>query len=177
LSRPDDQSSSKAVFDADDRPATLFLQQFNHTCGVERSLAQAIKPASEKVRGRHIDSQRHVTPRLVPRRSNRFDCVIQHRIDIRERRCESPFVRFERARRSGKLWVTEAMFPGYVFTRFRYLSQSRQVRATRGVVKIVSFGDVPARVPSEIISELRSAVQDRETIVIQPGIEVGEEVR
>ena len=87
-----------------------------------------------------------------------------------------PFVRFERARRSGKLWVTESMFPGYVFTRFRYLSQSRQVRATRGVVKIVSFGDVPARVPSEIISELRSAVQDRETIVIQPGIEVGEEV-
>ena len=29
---------------------------------------------------------------------------------------------------------------------------------------------------SEIIGELRNAVQDRETIVIQPGIEVGEEV-
>jgi transcriptional antiterminator RfaH len=87
-----------------------------------------------------------------------------------------PFVRFERARRSGKLWVTEAMFPGYVFARFRYISQCRQIRATRGVVKIVSFGEVPARVSSEIIGELRNAVQDQETIVIQPGIEVGEEV-
>ena len=32
------------------------------------------------------------------------------------------------------------------------------------------------RTAPEIISELRKAVQDRETIVIQPGIEVGEEV-
>src|SRR4030095_12225905 len=87
-----------------------------------------------------------------------------------------PFVRFERARRSGKLWVTEAMFPGYVFAKFRYVSQNRHVRAGRGVVKIVTFGDIPARVAPEIISELRNAVQDQETIVIQPGIEVGEEV-
>jgi transcriptional antiterminator RfaH len=87
-----------------------------------------------------------------------------------------PFVRFERARRSGKLWVTEAMFPGYVFARFRYVTQNRQIRAARGVVKIVSFGDLPARVAPEIINELRSAVKDQETIVIQPGIEVGEEV-
>ena len=27
-----------------------------------------------------------------------------------------PFIRFERARRSGRLWVTEAMFPG-MFSR------------------------------------------------------------
>lgn len=87
-----------------------------------------------------------------------------------------PFVRFERARRSGKLWVTEAMFPGYVFARFRYVSQNRHVRAGRGVVKIVTFGDIPARVAPEIIGELRNAVQDQETIVIEPGIEVGEEV-
>lgn len=87
-----------------------------------------------------------------------------------------PFVRFQRARRSGKLWVTEAMFPGYVFARFHYTSQCRQIRAPRGVVKIVSFGEIPAHVAPEIISELRNAVQDRETIVIQPGIEVGEEV-
>jgi transcriptional antiterminator RfaH len=68
------------------------------------------------------------------------------------------------------------MFPGYVFARFRYLSHWRQIRATRGVVKIVSFGEAPARVSADIIHELRSAVRDEETIVIQPGIEVGEEV-
>ena len=46
--------------------------------------------------------------------------------------------------------------------------------ARRG--KDCQFGEIPARVAPEIISELRKAVQDRETIVIQPGIEVGEEV-
>ena len=88
-----------------------------------------------------------------------------------------PFVRFERARRSGKLWVTEAMFPGYVFARFHYFSDYRRIQATRGVVKVVSFGDAPARVSAEIIGELRNAVQDQETIVIEPSVAVGEEVK
>ena len=45
--------------------------------------------------------------------------------------------------------------------------------ARRGRLSLEKFkrGTAP-----EIISELRKAVQDRETIVIQPGIEVGEEV-
>ena len=87
-----------------------------------------------------------------------------------------PLLRFERARRSGRLWVTEAMFPGYLFAQFRYQTQFRQVQATRGVMKIVSFGGAPTVVSREIIHELRSLVQDEETVVIEPSVEVGEEV-
>lgn len=87
-----------------------------------------------------------------------------------------PFVRFERARRSGRQWVTEAMFPGYLFARFAYVSQHRLVRATHGVSKIVGFGGEPAVVPVQIIRELRASVQNEETVVIEAGIEVGEEV-
>ena len=87
-----------------------------------------------------------------------------------------PFIRFERARRSGRTWVTEAMFPGYLVACFTYASPHRHIKAARGVIKIVSFGDIPSIVARLIIEELRNSVQDEETIVINSGIETGEEV-
>lgn len=87
-----------------------------------------------------------------------------------------PLIRFERARRSGRVWVTEAMFPGYLFARFLYGTQHRLVRSTHGVTTIVGFGGRPMPVPEDIIQELRASVTDQETIVVQAGIEAGEEV-
>ncbi len=87
-----------------------------------------------------------------------------------------PFLRFERARQGGRAWVTEAMFPGYLFAKFDHAAQNRLVRATRGVITVVGFGGVPAIVPEEIIHELRNSVRDEETIVIESGVEPGEEV-
>lgn len=87
-----------------------------------------------------------------------------------------PFVRFERARQSGKLWVTEAMFPCYVFARFSYPARHRQVQALRGVVKIVGFGSQPAVVDEGIIQSLRSSLKDEETVVIPTQLTIGEEV-
>ena len=87
-----------------------------------------------------------------------------------------PFIRFERARRTGRTWVTEAMFPCYMFAQFDYAGQFRHVKATRGAISIVNFGGEPSVVDPGIIADLRSAVKDEETIVIETGIEVGEEV-
>lgn len=87
-----------------------------------------------------------------------------------------PHLRFERARRSGRVWVSEAMFPGYLFARFCYISRHRQIRATRGVTTVVGFGGLPSVVPAEIISDLRVFAKDEETVVIPTHIEVGEEV-
>ncbi len=50
------------------------------------------------------------------------------------------------------------------------------MRSIRGVITIVGFGDSPAIVPDQIVEDLRREVRDEETIVIQPQIEVGEEV-
>lgn len=87
-----------------------------------------------------------------------------------------PFIRFERARRTGRTWVTEAMFPGYLFARFSFISQSRRILAIRGVTSIINFGGRPAAVHDDIVVALRAAVRDEETIVIQSDISVGEEV-
>ncbi len=88
----------------------------------------------------------------------------------------SPFVKFQRPRRTGTAWVTEALFPGYLFARFSYPAQHRHVRATSGVATIVGFGGAPALVPPEIIASLRNYVSDRETVVIDPEIRPGDEV-
>lgn len=87
-----------------------------------------------------------------------------------------PFLRFERARSTGRMWVTEAMFPTYVFARFPYAERNRQIRAVTGITGIVAFGQAPAIIPDTIIEDLRSGVQDQETIKIEPQIETGAEV-
>ncbi len=87
-----------------------------------------------------------------------------------------PQIRFERARRSGKVRVTEAMFPGYVFARFLYTPLYRRVATANGVATIVSFGGVPAFVPDGVIEELRASVSCGETVEIPSRIEAGDEV-
>jgi len=87
-----------------------------------------------------------------------------------------PFLRFKRPRRSGQIWVCEALFPNYLFVRMDYTKSWRLVLSTRGVTKIVSFGGTPSIVPDSIINELRSSVRENETITIEPSFSVGSEV-
>jgi len=88
-----------------------------------------------------------------------------------------PMLRFERARRSGRVRVTEAMFPGYLFARFNYRNQHRHLGACHGVSHIVKFGGIAAVVGEDIIKALREVVVDEETVEIRTQIEVGSEVQ
>jgi transcriptional antiterminator RfaH len=87
-----------------------------------------------------------------------------------------PRIVFERARRSGRVKVTEALFPCYLFALFDYAGSWRAVRSARGVLRIVGFGGVPMPVPETVIAELREAVQGEETIVMETRVESGDEV-
>jgi transcriptional antiterminator RfaH len=88
-----------------------------------------------------------------------------------------PFIRFKRARRGGTMWVTEGMFPGYLFGHFVFAEHHRHIQSISGVSTIVRFGGLPSVVPDEIIAELRAHVTDQETIVIPQPIEPGTEVK
>ncbi|TSA32190.1 MAG: hypothetical protein D4R65_09770 [Verrucomicrobiaceae bacterium] len=88
-----------------------------------------------------------------------------------------PLLKFERARRSGRARVTEAMFPGYLFARFDYPNQHRMVATTNGVSTIVGFGGIPAVVPDGVIDELKASVTAEETVEIPNTVEIGEEVQ
>ena len=71
-----------------------------------------------------------------------------------------PRVRFKRPTRQGLVWVTEAMFPSYLFARFDLEELCRQVTYTHSVRGIVRFADRYPTIEDEILEELRGCVGD-----------------
>ncbi len=88
----------------------------------------------------------------------------------------APKIRFRRSRAGSPIWWTEALFPGYVFARFVFFHQHRQVRALAGVSTIVHFGDKPAVLPDAALALLRESIGDGDTVEVageaQPASEV-----
>lgn len=109
----------------------------------------------------------------APRQENKVSQFLQRELGLE---VFAPRIRFRRMRAGQPLWTTEALFPGYLFTRFDYLERRRQINALPGVSTIVHFGDKPAPVSEQIIAELRALVADNETLQVetepQPGSEV-----
>lgn len=93
-------------------------------------LAQ-IKPNSDRIAERHLTQQGF--PIFLPR--------------------------IEETRRAGQRFVNRQvpLFPGYVFVAFnRDRNGWRAVNATRGITRLVVFGDQPAVVPDGLVDGLRA---------------------
>lgn len=60
---------------------------------------------------------------------------------------------------SGKLTqLAKPLFPGYIFSRFRFNELYHKIRFTRGVHSLVSFNNEPVPVDDEIIDVVRSKI-------------------
>jgi transcriptional antiterminator RfaH len=88
-----------------------------------------------------------------------------------------PRIRFRRATRRGSVWVTEALFPNYLFARFDWQTSFRQVQHVRGVQTIVHFGNRWPTIADEVIEELRRVLGETEVHVIPDKLEAGDAVR
>ena len=89
----------------------------------------------------------------------------------------SPRIRFRRATRRGPVWVTESLFPNYVFARFDWRSSLRLIHHAPGVAGVVHFGSRWPTIPDPVIEELRAMLGNEELRVIGDEIETGDEVR
>ena len=87
-----------------------------------------------------------------------------------------PRVRFQRKTVRGLAWFTEALFPGYVFARFDFQLQFRQVNHAAGVRGIVHFGDRWPTIPDGAIAELQLAIGTESVCTITGPLAVGEEI-
>ena len=87
-----------------------------------------------------------------------------------------PRVRFQRSTRQGLAWVTEALFPNYLFARFDWLPLLRQVQAARGVAGVVHFGDRWPVVETATITELQSFVGADEPYLLSASLVPGDTV-
>jgi transcriptional antiterminator RfaH len=67
-----------------------------------------------------------------------------------------PRIKFKRPTRQRLVFVTEAMFPGYLFARFDIAQMQRQVRYAHGVSGIVRFADQYPTIEERALAQLRS---------------------
>lgn len=67
-----------------------------------------------------------------------------------------PVLEVQKKRRDRLVWVPEPLFPYYLFIRLdRVASNWRPIRSTRGVLKLVSFGQEPLAVDDALVTTLR----------------------
>jgi len=88
----------------------------------------------------------------------------------------NPRIRFRRPTARGPVWVTESMFPGYIFARFDLRQSLDVVRYSFGVAGVVHFGIFWPIVPDEVVDGIRAVVGEEEVRLVEPALKVGEEV-
>jgi transcriptional antiterminator RfaH len=88
-----------------------------------------------------------------------------------------PRIRFKRATRQGMAWVTEALFPGYLFAKFDWQISLRRVQSAKGCRGVVHFGDQWPVISEKTIEDLRQAVGAEEMVTISPEFSPGDAVR
>ncbi len=89
----------------------------------------------------------------------------------------NPRIRFLRSTRHGPVWITESLFPNYLFARFDWKQCLARVHYAPGVKHIVHFGVKWPTVPDEDIAELQASLGAEEVHVIPRDLEPGESVQ
>jgi transcriptional antiterminator RfaH len=87
-----------------------------------------------------------------------------------------PRIRFRRKTRQGPAWVTEALFPNYLFARFDWAHSLRRVHHAPAVSGVIRFGDRWPTVPDSAIDELRALFGEHQIRVLSSEMNVGDNV-
>jgi transcriptional antiterminator RfaH len=92
--------------------------------------------------------------------------------------CFLPLIAVEKLRRKVIVVVQEPLFPRYLFIRLDASQEGRSwnpIRSTTGVSRLVSFGQVPAKVEDLLVDTIRASLAD--VGVQKRHFEVGEVLR
>jgi transcriptional antiterminator RfaH len=112
--------------------------------------------------------------RAQPKREHLAAVGLRKRFNIV---CFAPRLRSRKLTRRGPVWFVEAMFPGYFFAQFDYVTEGRRVEHSPGVTGILQFGDRLATIDAATIAGLQQRVEADEVITIDPELRVGQEVQ
>ena len=91
--------------------------------------------------------------------------------------CFLPLIRAEKLRRGALQVVQEPLFPRYLFIRLGTGLESQiwaPIRSTVGVSRLVTFGQTPAKIEDELISQLQVKMDSTEVQLrhFEPGEQV-----
>ncbi len=88
-----------------------------------------------------------------------------------------PRIKYKKGRVTGLAWVTEALFPTYVFANFSFAESWRNISSLTGVRNVVRFGGLPAILAPEIILQLKEFVEEEEPLELDQSVTPGKEVQ
>lgn len=77
--------------------------------------------------------------------------------------------------RTGKKRFVEAMFPGYIFAQFHYLTHYRQVVHSQGITRMLELGDrrvIPEQIILDLKASLPEGIVEVPDLSIEPGAEI-----
>lgn len=84
-----------------------------------------------------------------------------------------PYIEVERLRAGKIKLINEPLFPYYLFIYLSDVTDNwRPIRSTRGVLKMLSFGTTPLKVPAKLIEELKQRIQPLAENLFKAGDEV-----
>lgn len=88
-----------------------------------------------------------------------------------------PVLQREVLRRGRRTVVAEPLFPHYLFVRLSEVSDNwAPLRSTRGVAKIVRFGELPLAVPDDLVAALQARQSLPSAQAVQPLVVPGDVV-
>lgn len=73
-------------------------------------------------------------------------------------------------------YVTKPLFPRYIFAQFKINDLYHKVRFTRGIYRVVSFGEGPSPIDEEIIALIQSSINEDGFVRICEEISPGDRV-
>ena len=73
-------------------------------------------------------------------------------------------------------YITQPLFPRYIFAKFNAREQLSKILFTRGVHNVVCFGDSPACVSEEIIDVIRARIDQNGFVKVNDDLKPGERV-
>jgi transcriptional antiterminator RfaH len=88
-----------------------------------------------------------------------------------------PRIRFKKRTLRGLVWVTEAMFPSYLFAHFELAMMHRQVRFAHGVSDIVRFGERYPIIEDCTLARLRDRTDVADVRELSNELSPGEQVK
>lgn len=72
---------------------------------------------------------------------------------------------------------TRPLFPGYIFVSPSNTQSLSAINATRGISRVVTFGTTPARIPEELVIQLKARCDETGTLLPFKKLNPGDEIR
>lgn len=79
----------------------------------------------------------------------------------------APRIKFKKYKDGKFVYVTEPMFPGYIFVKFHPVDQYRLVKYTRGIKNIVNFNGKIIPLQDELINFIKSELNEGDIAIVQ----------